>query len=197
MTDRTYELTTLIAQAKGRIDLDPRDDFVCESSVHALSRELELYGNGAKVRRTTRQRGRQVMQIHVKFCSGLIDGLNVVGKKDPDQKYQVAVEGHHGFGLFGCENLTLSNCNISHVPGDFVYMTSVGKKENMRPCRNIILDNVRGDDAGRHAVTRLSVIKLTITESCHFAHYRRQGLDTERSGWIRSSGLVNLGTFLD
>lgn len=195
----THDLQTIIDQSKGRIELDPTDVFDATKPVKVVDREIELYGHWFELDRTVAVKKQSAPQVVLRNVSGVVEGINVVGRKNPTQGYVPSVEGHAGFWLMGCTDLRI-HAAVRHVPGDFVYLGALkgGTKKHgdlwTKPCSGIVLDIV-GDDCGRHAIAAVGVRNrepvtydvlfrqgLTIRETSVFSNYRRMAIDRENMG---------------
>ncbi len=184
----TYDLETVIAQAEGkRVDLDPADSWFVEDPTCKISGQVELYGHGATVQHCQRWARQSAPLISGPYVTGVIDGLVLVGSKDPAQGYVASREGHAGFWFGAAHDLTLSNCQVLHVAGDFCYWGAY-KRGNATTgitfdvCQRILLDNFIGIDAGRYAIAALGIgiPGLTIKANCVFKGWHsRTRIDRE------------------
>lgn len=196
--DRTAELNQLIAEAKDGLQLDADVWYRCDASVEIFDKPgfiLDL--NGATIWRAVHPTTPRVMSVHGRNSAFAIRNGHILGHKLPQAGYVRAVEGHHGLGVFACPRVEAVNVTIEHVPGDFVYVMSMGHRkphDNLTPCGTVVLDGLECHDAGRHAVSALAVVNLDYSGS-RFYGWREKKIDIEQGGPYKTleSALHDLG----
>lgn len=192
------ELQALINDAlpRGGIQLPKGRTYETDRAIQVLDLEQERFEvdlNGSRILRTVRPATKAVALFHARWTSISLHNGHLEGKKAPAQGYQAKVEGHHGIILSACDDFALHDLTITHVPGDFIYLTGTGgsglKQPPTYPCHTGWIERVQADDAGRHALTCIAAKDIHV-ESSSFTSYRRRRIDRERMSKYKSPPVI-------
>lgn len=203
-----HDLQSIIDQAAGkRIDLEPTDSFDLGTGKIKIRGQIDLHGNGAEVlRKTPAGKTRWGPMFSGPNVTGVIEGLNLYGGKNPDVGYQAAKEDQAAFWFMGAKWLDLFDCTISNFPGDALYLGAIphgSKRKSTRwfdACHSVLVD-LDAYDLGRHAVAAVGVETvgdlpgLTILADSSFALWRRSRIDLEAMNGFKTkrTAVVDLG----
>lgn len=149
----------------GQLDID---------GVHNLTLDLP----GVTFAKTVRPKGRAgVHLLRVRLTYNLkLARFRLRGPKIETDGYLPAFEGQHGIGLHATLATIIDAVDVEHVPGDGVYLASMGGRREVTPPRATQILNSRFYDLGRHGVGATAYDGLLIRGN-RFEKFHRQWFD--------------------
>jgi Right handed beta helix region len=154
--------------------------FLAENAIKIDNKESWVVnGNGASLHRTIyNDTAANMRHLHLSNVSNFsVNNLTIVGQKEPSGGYAVAVEGQHGVGIYGGQNITIDNLNISHVHGDFVYVN----RYQGTSATNVTIKNSIMTDSGRQGVAIIDG-ETILVQGNNITNSNRYMIDLEPGG---------------